>query len=257
MFLSLISGSSGNASLLYNERTKILIDCGLSAKRLCGLFESIDIEPNEIDAILISHEHNDHITGAGVMSRRFDIPIYATKKTYDAMNIGKIKEENIQIINSGTPFSIGDFFVNPFSLSHDAADPVGFSITDEKYKYSVVTDTGIVSNTVFDAIEKSDYILLEANHDTDMLMYGDYPFSLKKRISGDSGHMSNDYCAAVAMRLLEKGTKNIMLSHLSNNNNTPELAYKTVENEFLKHGAVCGTDYNLSVANRYEVTKFI
>lgn len=231
MLISLISGSSGNASILYNGRTKILLDCGLSAKRLCALLDSIGIKPEELDAMLISHEHNDHITGAGVMSRRFDIPIYATAKTHAAMNIGVIRDECVKIINAGEQFSIGDFYIKPFSLSHDAADPVGFSASDGKRKYSVVTDTGIVSDSVFADIAKSDYILLEANHDTDMLMYGDYPFSLKKRISSDTGHMSNDYCARTAFRLLESGTENIMLSHLSNNNNTPELAYRTVESE--------------------------
>lgn len=257
MFLSLVSGSSGNASLAKNENTTILIDCGLSAKRICSLLDEICISPTEIDAILITHEHTDHITGAGVMSRRFDIPVYATQKTHQSMNIGPIKEYNTKIINSGCEFQVGSFFINPFSISHDAADPVCYSLHDDKKKYSVLTDTGIISPEIFKSVAESDYIMLEANHDVDMLMYGDYPFSLKKRIASDKGHMSNDYAAQCAIKLIENNTKNIMLSHLSNNNNTPEIAYKTVESVLLKNGVDVINDIKLSVANRYEVTRFI
>ena len=256
MFLSLVSGSSGNSSLVKNENTTILIDCGLSAKRLCTLLEQINITPTEIDAILITHEHSDHITGAGIMSRRFDIPIYATEKTHQSMNIGPIKEYNTKIINSGSSFEIGSFLINPFSISHDAVDPVCYSLNDDKEKYSVLTDTGIISEKILKSVAESDYIMLEANHDVDMLMYGNYPFSLKKRISSDIGHMSNDYAAQCALKLIENNTKNIMLSHLSNNNNTPEIAYKTVEGVLLNNGVDIEKDVKLSVANRYEVTRF-
>lgn len=257
MFLSLISGSSGNASLIKNENTTILVDCGLSAKRLCELLKNIDVDPTDINALLITHEHSDHITGAGVMSRRFDIPVYATEKTHLAMNIGPIKDYNIKTINPDTPFEIGKFRIKPFCISHDAADPVGFSFDDGKEKYSIVTDTGIITNSILDSVSGSDYIMLESNHDVDMLMYGEYPFNLKKRIASDIGHMSNNYAAQAAIKLLENNTKNIMLSHLSNNNNTPEIAYKTVEGALVKYGAKVGNDINLCVANRYEVTKFV
>ena len=257
MFLSLVSGSSGNASLIKNENTTILIDCGLSAKRLCSLLDEININPTEIDAILITHEHSDHITGAGVMSRRFDIPVYATENTHISMNIGPIKDDNTKVINSGCEFEIRDFNIRPFSISHDAADPVCYSLEYNKEKYSILTDTGIISDEIFKSVSGSDYIMLEANHDVDMLMYGDYPFSLKKRIASDKGHMSNDYAAEYAVKLIENNTKNIMLSHLSNNNNTPEIAYKTIESILIKNGINVGKDVKLSVANRYEVTKFI
>ncbi len=257
MFLSLVSGSSGNASLIKNKDTTILIDCGLSAKRLCSLLAEININPNEIDAILITHEHSDHIIGAGVMSRRFDIPLYATEKTHKSMNIGPIKDYNTQIINSGNEFEIGGFNIKPFSISHDAQDPVCYSLEYNREKYSILTDTGIISDEILKSVSGSDYIMLEANHDIDMLMYGSYPFSLKKRIASDKGHMSNDYAAQYAIKLIENNTKNIMLSHLSNNNNTPEIAYKTIESVLLKNGINVGSDVKLSVANRYEVTQFI
>ncbi len=257
MFLSLVSGSSGNASLAKNENTTILIDCGLSAKRLCSLLDEININPNEIDAILITHEHSDHITGAGVMSRRFDIPVYATQNTHQSMDIGPIRDYNTKIIDKGCDFEIGSFVITPFSISHDAADPVCYSLNDNKEKYSILTDTGIISNEILKSVAESDYIMLEANHDVDMLMYGNYPFNLKRRIASDKGHMSNDYAAQCAIKLIENNTKNIMLSHLSNNNNTPEIAYKTIEDVLSKNDIKIGRDIKLSVANRYEVTRFI
>ena len=257
MFLSLISGSSGNASLIKNEHTTILIDCGLSAKRLTEMLANLDISANDIDAILITHEHTDHITGAGVMSRRFDIPIYATKDTHLAMNIGPIKDYNIKVVDNDSTFEIGNIGISPFSISHDALDPVGYSFYEDNTKYSIVTDTGIITDSIMKNVLGSDYVMLEANHDIDMLMYGEYPFKLKKRISSDIGHMSNDYASEAAIKLLENNTKSIMLSHLSNNNNTPDIAYKTVEGKLTAYGAKVGSDINLCVANRYEVTKFI
>ncbi len=257
MFLSLISGSSGNASLIKNKDTTILIDCGLSAKRLSLMLDSLDIECKDIDAVLITHEHSDHIAGAGVLSRRFDIPIYATSETHQAMNIGPIKEHNIKTIISDDSFEIGSIGIKTFDISHDAANPVGYSLYDDNKKYSIVTDTGIITDSILNAVSGSDFVMLEANHDIDMLMYGQYPFSLKKRILSDIGHMSNDYASQIAIKLLESNTKNIMLSHLSENNNTPEIAYKTVESALLQYGAKINGDIKLCVANRYEVTNFI
>lgn len=257
MFISLISGSSGNASLIKNEDTTILIDCGLSLKRLSEILYKFDINCTDIDALLITHEHSDHIIGAGVLSRKFDIPIYATRETHEAMNIGVIKDYNIKEINPSLDFEIGSIGINTFHISHDAINPIGYSFYDKERKYSILTDTGIITDEILKSIHNSDYIMLEANHDVDMLMYGKYPFSLKKRILSDLGHMSNDYAAKVAIDLLENNTKNIMLSHLSDNNNTPDIAYKTVHNALSQHGAKVGEDVRLCVANRYEVTSFI
>ncbi len=257
MFLSLISGSSGNASLIKNEDTTILIDCGLSVKRLNEILNNLDVNCNDIDALLITHEHSDHILGAGVLSRRFDIPIYATKETHEAMNVGPVKDYNVKIINPFLPFEIGSIGIDTFKISHDALNPIGYSLFDKDKKYSIVTDTGIITEEILNSVRNSDYVMLEANHDIDMLMYGQYPFNLKKRILSDLGHMSNDYAANIAIKLLENNTKNIMLSHLSNNNNTPEIAYRTVYNALFKYGAKIDEDLRLCVANRYEVTSFI
>lgn len=257
MFLSLVSGSSGNASLIKNGSTTILIDCGLSGKKLTDILNSIGISCSEINALLITHEHIDHTTGAGVISRRFNIPVYATEKTHECMNIGTIQEHNIKIISKNSDFEIGNIGIHTFSTSHDASDPIGYSFTVGQKKYSIATDTGVMTDNIFNSISESDYVMLESNHDVDMLMYGDYPFPLKKRILGEKGHLSNDTAAQTAVKLLESGTHNIMLSHLSNKNNLPDVAYRTVCDALNKHGAVIGKDINLCVANRYEVTAFI
>lgn len=257
MFLSLVSGSSGNAALLKNADTTILIDCGLSGKKLMGMLDGIGISCNEIDAMLITHEHIDHTMGAGVISRRFDIPIYTTEKCFSDMNIGVIREKNMNIIFADSDFSIGSVDIHSFSISHDAANPVGFSLVSDNKKYSIATDTGVMTDNVFNAICGSDYVMLEANHDVEMLKCGEYPFSLKQRILGEKGHLSNDAAAEVAVRLLENNTKNIMLAHLSDKNNMPDIAYNTVCEKLKKCGAVVGEDINLKVARRYEVTSFI
>ncbi len=257
MFLSLVSGSSGNASIIKNDNTTILVDCGLSGKKLTSILDGVGISCDEIDALLITHEHTDHIMGAGVISRRFNIPIYTTKKTHEAMNIGPIRDESIKIIEKDSDFEIGSIGIHAFSTSHDACDPVGYSFLCENKKYSIATDTGFMSDNVFNAISGSDFVMLEANHDVDMLMYGEYPYLLKKRILGDYGHLSNDLAAQAAVKLLNSNTHHIMLSHLSDKNNVPDIAYKTVENALVKSGAKIGTDIGLCVANRYEVTEFI
>ena len=257
MFCSLVSGSSGNASIIKNKNTIILIDCGLSGKKLATMLDGMGINPHNINAMLISHEHSDHITGAGVVSRRYNIPIYATAGTHKNLNIGPISEENIRIINKCVSFEIGDITVNSFPISHDAADPVGYSFICGSKKYSIATDMGIMTEEVFSAIKGSDSVILEANHDVDMLMHGEYPYQLKRRILGNFGHLSNDSTAKTAVRLLENNTKHIMLSHLSDKNNDPLIAYKTVESELIRHGAKIGSDIGLCVAGRYEVSEFI
>lgn len=257
MFLSLVSGSSGNASIIQNKNTTILIDCGLSGKKLTQMLDGIGISCSDIDALLITHEHIDHTMGAGVISRRFDIPVYATEKTHNAMNVGVLRDENVKIIKNNIGFEIGDIGIQPFPISHDASDPVGYCFYCGNSKYSVATDTGVMTDTVFNSISGSDCVMLEANHDVDMLMYGEYPYSLKQRISSDLGHLSNDSAAEVAVELLKTNTTHIMLSHLSDKNNLPKIAYKTVENAIIESGAQIGKDIGLCVANRYEVTRFI
>lgn len=256
MFFSLVSGSSGNASVLQYNNTTILIDCGISGKKTAELLKNAGISCDDIDALLITHEHIDHTAGAGVISRRFNIPIYATEKTHESMNVGVISDDNRKIISAGSDFSIGDIDIHSFKISHDAQDPVGYTLTAGKVKYSIATDTGIMTDEIFSSISESDCIMLEANHDVDMLMHGDYPYELKRRILGDKGHLSNDSAAETVIRLLESNVGSILLSHLSNHNNLPSVAYQTVNEALKKYGAVPGKDIRIGVADRYEVTAF-
>lgn len=255
MLRSLISGSSGNCSLLSYRNTNILVDCGMSGKRLDELLSELNLFGIDLDAILVTHEHIDHISGIGVASRKYNLPIYATEQTHLAMNIGRIADENIKIIEPDRPFEIGFVTADAFSIPHDAADPVGYRFYCGKDKFSVATDIGTMTDELFDSISGSKAVILEANHDIDMLLNGSYSEPLKRRILGNFGHMSNELSAKTALALVNRGTTQIMLSHLSDENNTPELAYKTVS-ERLEDGGVKDSDVQLIVANRYEVSTF-
>lgn len=257
MFLSLISGSSGNAALVSFGNTKLLIDCGMSGKKLEQTLASIDLSGKDIDAILITHEHTDHTAGAGVICRRYGLPIYATAGTFSGMRAGPIPEDCIHIIREDSAFSVGDIGVLPFAISHDANEPVGFRFTAGSKTYAIATDTGIMTDHIRSHLYGADAVLLEANHDLDMLMYGSYPFPLKERIRSSRGHLSNNDCAGTAVDLLRHGTTHIMLGHLSKENNTPQIAYKTVENALQSAGATIADDIFLSVANRSEVTRLL
>lgn len=255
MIFSLISGSSGNSTLIVQDSTLVLLDCGTSGKKLSQAIESLGYSCSDIAAILITHEHSDHISGAGIMSRRFDIPIYTTAETFNAINIGSIKDENIRTISPGKEFDINGIGVKPYSISHDAANPVGYSFELKEGKFSSLTDTGIVTPEIYSYIKDSKYMILESNHDVDMLQFGRYPYQLKRRILSDIGHLSNNYAAKMAVKMLESGTEHIMLGHLSQENNTPEIAYKTTENALTQNGSIIGKDITLSVANRYDITR--
>lgn len=254
MFFSLISGSSGNASLITDKNTVILTDCGMSGKKLEAALHEIDLQPADISAVLMTHEHIDHTRGVGVISRKYKIPVYATEGTFENAEIGNVSD--IHIINPDEDFEIGSIGIHAFSISHDAANPVGYSFFANGKKTTIATDTGEITDKIAGNILGSDEILLESNHDVDMLMYGSYPYSLKKRILGCCGHLSNDCASSACVELLKSGTKKIMLGHLSNENNTPEIAYATAKNAFEKIGAKVGDDIILSVAERYKITRF-
>lgn len=228
-FCSLYSGSSGNCQYIKTQNATILVDAGLSGKRIQQEIAKIGEDPNKIDAIFITHEHVDHIQGAGIMSRRLNIPIYANEKTWEAMSpcIGNIKSHNIKILDDCT--QIGDLTIKPFDISHDAAHPVGFNIFYKNKKISLVTDTGRANGTIITSIADSDLLLVESNHDEDMVIIGPYPWPLKRRVLGEYGHMSNEAAGRLIAEVIRKGTEIVLLGHLSRENNFPELAYKTVE----------------------------
>lgn len=254
--ISLISGSSGNASLITDGRTNLLLDCGTSAKRLEEALKKIGIAPQSISALLITHEHSDHIRGAGVAVRRYKFPIYATNPTHNAMDIGKIDDDLRIGIAPGKEFTIGSIGVTPFSIPHDAAMPVGYVFSSENGRAAAATDIGRMNEDILSHLRGCEKVLLESNHDVEMLRVGPYPYPLKQRILSDFGHLSNASAAEAALDLVNHGTKHIMLGHLSVHNNYPETAVMETYNRLTASGVDVGRDVTLQVADRYEITRF-
>jgi len=257
-FCSLYSGSSGNSHLVESENTKILIDSGVSCKKIESALNDININPSSLDAILVTHEHSDHVQSLGTLSRKFDLPVFVNQETLDAMPVqkDKILEKNINLFKNSDKFEIGDLKINPFSIPHDAANPCGFSIYKDDKKISIATDIGEMTNEVLKNLEESLFVLLEANYDPEILKASPYPFSLKKRIAGKLGHLPNETAGKTISHLLKSGLKSALLGHLSKESNFPELAYQTVVDELIS------SNYNenslsLGVASRNVHSKII
>lgn len=233
------SGSKGNSYLITNGKTNILLDCGISLKALKEGLLAFGRTPEELCAIVVTHEHSDHIKGIGTAARRHNIPIFATLETWRAMyhSITPIPDEIIKVIEKQKTFSIKDIKLCAFSISHDAADPVGYSFFFGGKKISAATDTGEVTEEISEAIKGSNIALIESNHDKNMLMVGKYPLQLKHRISGKYGHLSNEDAGALAAFLAKSGTKKLLLGHLSEENNYPDLAFLTVKNALKENGS--------------------
>jgi phosphoribosyl 1,2-cyclic phosphodiesterase len=254
-FCTLFSGSSGNCAYLSTERGGLLIDCGMSGRQTLDALEQAKLDISSIRALLITHEHIDHMKGAGIVSRKLNIPVYATEGTWEGMHraVGELPNQHRMIIRADESFFLDDIEAVPFHIPHDANDPTGFRFYIGRHSVSVATDLGHFSKFVFQAIEGSDIVLLESNHDPEMLMNNpSYPERLKTRILGRKGHLSNEAGAQAAVQLLESGTKHLLLGHLSQENNTPDLAYKTVFAALAEAGAVIGEDVSLHVADRYQ-----
>lgn len=258
-FCSLYSGSSGNSLFVSSNNTKILIDAGLSGKRIQSALDMIAENPKEIGGIVVTHEHSDHIHGVGVLSRRFDLPIYANQKTWAAMmkDLGKIAEHNVKSFDFEKPFNIQDFQIGAFKTSHDAADSAGFVISDGKKRLGIATDSGMITPEMRSALCGCDLVVLESNHDVSMLEAGSYPFYLKQRIKSDFGHLSNETAGALALALVAKDTRQLVLAHLSQENNYPLLAYQTTARILTEAGVVLGGDVTLCVAKRSSVSETI
>lgn len=232
-FCSLYSGSSGNSLFIETNNTKILIDAGESAKKIEAALNQINVDANEIDAILVTHEHSDHIKGIATLSKKFNLPVYANQETWDAMPEieEKIQQQNKILFNVDEQFDVGDLKVIPFSTPHDAANSCGFNILHNDNKISIATDLGHIDSKIIKKLEDSIFILLESNYDPNILSCSKYPYLLKKRIAGPNGHLSNEAAGKTIAHLLNSGLKSVMLGHLSKENNFPELAYKTVIDE--------------------------
>lgn len=258
IFCPLYSGSSGNSIFISSECGSVLVDAGLPGKSIEKALKDIDEDAAKIDGIFVTHEHIDHVKGVGVMSRRYDIPIYANELTWKGMakNIGKIKEENIRIINKESIY-IKDMHISCFPIPHDAADPMGYTVSCGNKKVSVATDLGHFSKEVENAVKNSDVVLLESNHDVGMLKFGPYPYSLKRRILSDIGHLSNDACGEAIVSMIKYNTKRVILGHLSKTNNYPELAYETVVSVLRENGVKLNDDISVYMAERDMPSNYI
>lgn len=247
---SLSSGSKGNAIFVQSEKTKLLVDCGHSGKFIELLLKSIGEDAKDLNGILVTHEHVDHIKGVGVISRRYDLPVLANEKTWLAMknSIGKIAPKNIMVFKSNTFFSFRDLDIHAISTFHDAVDPVSFIFYQKNQKVTVMTDTGIVTDQMRDAIRGSNVYLLEANHDIEMLKNGPYPYLLKKRILSDYGHLSNEMAKMTLEDVLTGNNETVILGHLSDENNVETLAFSDVNDHLTEMGLNMGRDVNLRVA---------
>ncbi len=257
-FCSLYSGSSGNSLFIETQNTKLLIDAGVSSKKIENALNDINIDPSTLDGILVTHEHIDHVQGLGTLSKKFDLPVFVNQETLDAMpkQKDKISEKNVKTFKISDKFEIGDLEIKPFSIPHDAANPCGFNIWKDNKKISIATDIGHMTNPILKSLEESLFIMLEANYDPEVLRCSPYPFTLKSRIAGPTGHLPNEMAGKTISHLLKSGLKNAMLGHLSKQSNFPELAYKTVVDELISN------NYNedcisLCVASRDNHSKII
>lgn len=257
-FCSLYSGSSGNSLFVENNNTKILVDAGVSGKKIIDALDSINVKPEEIDAILVTHEHSDHIQSLGTFSKKFDIPVYANHNTWSKIpkEIEKIDKKNIFTFNTSQDFVIGDLVIHPFKTPHDAIESCGFNITYGKTKMSIATDLGHVTPEIQECLSGSKFILLESNYEPEVLRLCSYPYLLKSRIAGPNGHLSNNMAGETISSLIESGLATVMLGHLSKESNFPEMAYETVLSELEMRKFKKGT-IDLSVASRFEPSKLI
>lgn len=248
---SLYSSSSGNSFFVQTENTKILIDAGVSCKKIENALNSLDVSPENIDAIMLTHEHIDHVKSIGMLSKKYNIPIYSNKETWNAIlnSNNKLLNSDIHFFVNDKDFEFNDLKICPFSTPHDAANPCGFNIFKDKKKISIATDLGHISPKIIQNLENSSLVMLESNYDSNILKYSSYPYMLKERISGPKGHLENCVTGKTIAHLINGGLENALLIHLSKENNFPELAYKTVTEELHKQNLL-ESSLSLNVAPR-------
>ena len=263
-FCSIASGSSGNCAYVGNGDTHLLIDAGLSGKRIEQGLAGLSVEAAQLDGILVTHEHLDHVKGLGVMTRRYGLPIYASRGTIEALlktkDMAKTPEALFHEVRADEPIRIKDLLVDPIKISHDAAEPVAYRFDAEGKSAAILTDLGTYDDYIVDKIRGVTILLLEANHDERMVEAGNYPYYLKKRILSGKGHLSNDTAATLTLDLIDRGDflRYLLLGHLSKENNYEELAYETVRTELkmLGEGSIFN-ELRLSVAKRSESSDII
>ena len=253
--MSIASGSSGNCIYVGNDNTHILIDDGISKKRIEEGLNSIDLSLSDVNGILVTHEHSDHIKSLGVILRKHDIPVYSSKGTIGAIlsegKIGSVDHSLFNCVNADEDFDINDISINPFNIYHDAAEPFAFRLEDDRSKVAVATDMGCYNDYIVSNLKNLNAIVLEANHDIRMLQTGSYPYYLKQRILGNRGHLCNEACGRLLDEILNPNMERVFLGHLSHENNYPELAYESVRMEInLSDSEYKAEDFDIQVARR-------
>lgn len=260
-FCSFASGSSGNCYVVKSDDTTLLVDVGITGKRVFAGMEERDIAPEEVDGILLTHEHIDHVRSLKMVSKKAaHAGVYASEGTLRQI-ADKVPQEKMHCIPKEKSFYIGDIQVNPFSLSHDAAEPTGYSFAHQGKQVTIVTDTGYVSEEIFQQVESADLLILEANHEVNILKMGAYPYPLKRRILGDEGHLSNEAAGRCLCQMLRNRDTDkipqVVLAHLSKENNTPGQAYLTIRNILFEEDFYIDKDLKLDIACRDEVSPFM
>lgn len=250
---TLASGSSGNCILLSGGGTHLLIDAGISCRRITKSLQELGIPPEDLSGVLITHEHTDHVSGLATLTKRYHLPVYTSPGTGRRLcyRIAAL-EDVLQPCSPGGAFTLGSLEVETFSTLHDAAEPMGFSVSDGTRKAVVVTDLGVVTGEVLAALSGAGLVVVEANHDEDWVRSGPYPYYLKERILGNFGHLSNQSGAALALRAVETGARTVVLAHLSSENNSPEHARSSVSTVLTSHGIRLEEEVTLAVAPRSE-----
>ena len=255
---SIASGSSGNCIYAGDDTRGFLVDVGTSFKKVREGLSQQGLSLDHLEGILITHEHSDHIAGLGALLRKNPLPVYATADTieriWEKCNMNNIEPELFHSIRSGEEFSVSDYRIKPFHISHDAVDPVCYTLKKDGTKLAIATDMGVYDDSIIENLSDCDVVLLEANHDINLLQVGPYPYSLKMRILGDRGHLSNDASARLIREILHRGLKTVVLGHLSEQNNFPELAYNTVSYELESSESWRAFGTRLIVADRYQPT---
>lgn len=259
---SIASGSSGNCIYVGSDTTHLLMDVGISGKRTEEGLRELGLSMRDIDAICITHEHADHINGLGVLSRKYGVPIYATRGTVEAIrqtaSVGEIDESLFRIIIPDEKYTIKDLSLYPLHTSHDAADPVAYRISYDGRRIGLITDLGCYNDYTVECLKGMDALLLEANHDVNMLEAGPYPYQLKQRILGERGHLSNENTGRLLCRILHDNLHTILLGHLSKENNLPELAFESVRMEInMGDNPYKAGDFDIRVAKRSEVSPVV
>jgi len=248
-FQPFLSSSSGNSIYVTDDTTHLLIDCGAKIRYIEKCLARLGVDPASLSGVFITHAHSDHVAAAGSLAKKYNIPIFATEETFllSGRYLSTISRRSARIITAGDDILCGDLVVHAYSIPHDIKGAVCYTVKDSETKFGIATDSGCVSDEIIENLTGCESVIVEANHDVDMLMHGPYPYPLKRRILSDAGHLSNVLCGDLCVKLAQNGTKSFWLGHLSEKNNLPEIAYRTVHKILCDNGFNVGTDIALNV----------